>query len=372
VLTFQASLPPSRSIAQVTEFAEDLVTRLRALPVVRTAGYAESLPMIPVGRGVRIATSPDIPRPGSKAPYAGLLPADVPLDVRIVSHDFLAAMGTQVIIGRAFNEGDGATHPQVVLINESLARSGVLGDHPVGQRVYLGGTVTFDPGIRDGTIASLQPWEIVGVVKDVHQFSVTREPGAQIFVDQRQLPGPTGGASVNVALRIDGEPKQVTSTLRALVTQVDAEALLENVVPMDQVVASTLARPRLYAISLALFAGIAVALAAIGIYGVMAFAVTQRTREIGVRMALGARRAQVMRMVIGQSAAITSAGVVVGAAVAGAASRLLDTLLFGVSPLDPMTFGGVCVAFSTVAALAAMIPARRAASVDPVLTLRCE
>lgn len=373
VLSFQVSLTPAHSIGQVTQFAEDLVARLQALPDVRAVGYAESLPMMPVGRGVRLGLTPDIPRPGSKSPPPpGLVPADVPLDVRIVSRGFLDAMGTRLIAGRGLTESDGAGRPQVMLINETLARSGVLGSNPIGLHIYAGGNVTFDPVIRSGTAASPQPWEIVGIVEDVHQLNLATDPSPQVFVDQRQLPGPTGVTAFNVAVRLEGPIAPVSSSLRTIVADLDDEALLENVAPMGDLVSSTLVRPRLYTVFLSLFAAIAVSLAAVGIYGVMAFAVTRRTREIGVRVALGARRSQVVSLIVGQSAALTLVGIVLGSAAAAASARLLEGMLFGVSPLDPGTFVAVAVAFSALAALAAFVPARRASSVDPVIALRCE
>lgn len=373
VLTFQVSLTPAHSIAQVTQFAEDLIARLQALPDVHAVGYAESLPMMPVGRGVRLGLTPDIPRPGSKSPPpSGLVSAQVPLDVRIVSRGFLDAMGTRLLSGRGLTESDGAGRPQVMLINETLARSGVLGSNPIGRHIYAGGNVTFDPGIRSGAAASLEPWEIVGIVEDVHQLNIATDPSPQLFVDQRQLPGPTGGTAFNVAVRHEGPIAPVSSSLRTIVADLDDEALLENVAPMSELVSSTLARPRLYTVFLSLFAGIAASLAAVGIYGVMSFAVTRRTREIGVRVALGARRSQVVRLVVGQSAALTLAGILLGTAGAVASARLLEGMLFGVSPLDPGTFIAVALAFAALAAIAAFVPARRASSVDPVIALRCE
>jgi putative ABC transport system permease protein len=264
-------------------------------------------------------------------------------------------MGMRVIAGRGFGENDRAGQPHVMLINRTLERSGYLGDHPIGTRVYAAGGL---------------PWEVVGIVDDVHQYGLDREPDPQIFIDVRQLP--SGNPYPYYAVRADGDPTALTSRIRSVVRELDSQAIVDNVAPMRQLVSNSIARPRLYAVLLGIFAGVAAALAAIGTYGVLAYSVTRRTREIGIRVALGAQRGEVLSLVLRQSAVLTIIGLGLGLAGAAAVTRYLEGLLFGLTPLDPVTFGAVTVLFAAIATVASYVPARRAATVDPLIALRCE
>jgi len=360
LLTFQATLPPARPLSALTRFGEDMVARLAELPGVRGAAYAESLPMVPVGRMAMLSTTPSFPKLDPQARTT--------VDVRIVSHGYLGVMNIRVIAGRSLTAGDDAGRPRVLVINATLARS-MFGGNAVGQRVYVGGVATFDPPGRTG---ALEPWEIVGVVADVRQRSVLDAPAPQIFVDHRQVPGPTNDPAINVVTRVDGETAPLLASLRPMAAQLDPQALVENVAPMDQVVSSTFARPRLYALVLGIYAFVAISLAAMGVYGVIAFGVVQRTREIGIRMALGAGGRQVRALIARDSAIVAGAGLLIGIGGAIWSSRLFTGLLFGISPLDVSTYAAVAVAFAVIVALAAFVPARRASAVDPVSALRAE
>jgi ABC-type antimicrobial peptide transport system permease subunit len=223
------------------------------------------------------------------------------------------------------------------------------------------------------------PWEIVGIVSDVRQFDLDQDPDPQIFIDYRQEPPPPAPVLAQgpppapyFAVRTDDEPLAVASSLRSIVRGLEPQATVDNIATMEQLVWNSLSRPRLYAVLLGIFAGVAVALTAIGIYGVMAYSVAQRRREIGIRMALGARRVDVIRLVLGQSLLLTAAGIALGIGGAAAVSRYLERMLFGLTPLDPATFIAVSVIFASIAALAAFVPARSATTVDPLVALRCE
>ena len=174
------------------------------------------------------------------------------------------------------------------------------------------------------------------------------------------------------AVRTDGDPISVASSIRGVVRQLDPHAIMDNVATMEQLVSNSTSRARLYAVLLGLFAGVAVALAAIGIYGVMTYSVAQRTREIGIRMALGAERSDVMGLLLGQSIPLIAVGLVLGLLGAAAVTRYLQGLLFGLTPLDPTTFVAVALLFALVAAFASYVPTRRATKVDPLIALRCE
>jgi predicted permease len=361
VTTFQVTLPPSRPLSELTRVGDALVDRIAAMAPVHGVAYAESLPMVPVGRMAALSTTPAFPKRDPGAPPR--------LDVRIVSHGYLDVMGIRIAEGRGFSAADGAGAPRALLINETLAREMFAGSSAVGQRIYIGGVPTFDPPGRSSPLA---PWEVVGVVADVRQRTVIEPATPQIFVDQRQVPGPTNNSSINVVVRMDGDPAPLLASLRPLIAQLDAAAFVDNVAPLERLVSNTYARPRLYAMVLGIYAVVAIGLAAVGIYGVMAFAVVRRTREIGIRMALGARRRQVQALVIRDSAIVAGAGLVIGIGGAVWSSRLFEGMLFGITPLDRTTYAAVAAAFAAIAMLAAVIPARRASAVDPVLALRTE
>ncbi len=244
-----------------------------------------------------------------------------------------------------------------------MARSGIFGANPLRQHAYV------DFGFDD---PGRNPWEIVGIVEDVRQEGLDREPHPQIYIEFRQYSGRPSVVGPYFAVRTNGSPASVVSSIRDIVKQIDPQATVDNVATMEQLVSSSLSRRRLYAVLLAIFAGVAVALAAIGLYGLDLVAVARRTREIGIRMALGARRSQVMGLVLHQSIVLTVIGIALGIAGAAAATRILEGMLFGLTPLDPSTYVAVAVLFALVASLAAFVPARRATKVDPMVALRVE
>jgi ABC-type antimicrobial peptide transport system permease subunit len=203
------------------------------------------------------------------------------------------------------------------------------------------------------------------------QFSLQQRPASELFVVEF-VPAPPGLGGTYFAVRTTADPIAIVGSVRTIAKEIDPLVPIENIAMMDQIVSNAMSRPRLYAVLLGLFAMVAVVLAAIGIYGVLGFLVTRRTREIGIRVALGARREQVIALIVRQTAALTVTGVIAGVAAAAALSRYLEGLLFGVTPLDPATFIGVIVLFGVVAAVAAYVPTRRATRINPITALRAE
>jgi putative ABC transport system permease protein len=348
VLTFQVALPSDRyRIAAVKTFAEGLTARIQSIPGVEAAAHGQP-PLVAITESALFRRTPEIAKPPRH---------DV--SRRLVSSDYLKVMGIKVVAGRGLTDRDRAGQPRVLLINETLARRDFPGENPIGQQVYAG--------------ADAQPWEIVGVVADVRQTSLDREAGMQVFAEYSQWPGevifPLGPY---FSVRTRSHPMATIAQVRESARQLEPEAGLFNVATMEQVVSNRLSRPRLYTTLLGIFAMIAVALAAVGVYGVMAYSVTRRTREIGIRIALGAQRREVIALVMRQGLVWNGIGLAAGLAGAMALTKYLESLLFGVTPLDPRTFVAVSLVLFAVATLATLLPARVATRVSPLGALRAE
>jgi predicted permease len=280
------------------------------------------------------------------------------VQVRIASPGYFETMGIRLAAGRTFSSRDGATAPQTVVINRAMARAHFAGEQPIGKRVWLGWE---EDGVRRGG-------EIVGIVDDVRQFGLDRPSEPEMYLPYDQTPV----RQMTVVARTATAPEAVFAAARSAVNAIDPNLPLFELTTLERRFLDSAARPRLYMSLLASFAVVAVLLAAIGLYGVMSYAVRQQTHELGVRLALGASRGGVLRLVVGSSLKVTAVGAALGIAAALAASRLLQSLLFGVSPNDPWTYGGVVVAIAVVGAAASWIPARRATSIDPASALRSE
>jgi len=233
--------------------------------------------------------------------------------------------------------------------------------NPIGKRVYLWGDRTAR--------------EIVGVVDDLREFSLYAAPEPQALIDGEQAGGyylVSFQGGLYFALRTTRDADTIVPQIRSVVRQIDPRAALDNIATMDQIVANSITQPRMHALLPGIFAGIAMALAAVGIYGVMAYSVAQRTQEIGVRMALGAHRWQILFLILKQGLVVTLLGMILGLAGAAAVTRYLQTMLFGLTPLDPFTFLTVPALFTVVALIACVLPGRSAATVDPLVALRYE
>jgi predicted permease len=352
VVTFQVALPDGvYRGARIQAFAEDLVARLGERPRVEAAAYAPLLPMVKLLENhVEFGATP---RVSTAAPSERV-------DFRGVSHDYFRAMGIRVLNGRGFSALDTADRPHVVVINRTAARRHFAGVDPIGRLVYLQNRP--------------DPWQVVGVIDDVRQVGFGQVPEPQVFVDSRQWPGMAPGLRFlqYFAVRTSGDPLAVVPQVRGVLREIEPRAALYNVAAMDQIVSNLQSQPRLYAVLAAFFGIVAATLAAIGIYGLLAYTVSQRTREIGIRVALGARRAETVGLIVRQSMKWTVGGLLIGIAGAAVASRFIDHLLFDVAPLDYATFGAAGVIFIAVAATASVVPAWRAAQVDPVITLRMD
>ena len=350
VLTINLGLPDARyNAAQQAAFFGQIVERVRALPGVHLASAVVPLPL----SEDRMRTSFEIegrPVPKSEEPLT---------EFRSIAPDYFRTMEIPLLQGRDFTERDDMKAPAVVIVNQTLAQRFFPNQNPLGKHIKPHVSVTEGDKVMR---------EIVGVVGDVKHRGLGVESEPEVYVPQAQIPfdGKT------LVLRTDADPVSVTAAVRREVKSLDKDLPIYSVKPLEQYLSASLAQPRFNTLLLTIFAGVALILAAVGLYGVMSYSVAQRTHEIGIRLALGARQEDVMKLVVGQGLALTLGGVVIGLAGALAFTRLLTTLLFGVSATDPVTFAGVAVLLSAVALAACYLPARRAMRVDPMVALRYE
>jgi hypothetical protein len=278
---------------------------------------------------------------------------------RVVSPSYFAALDIRLTAGRALNDADTMTSPQVIVVNRSFAAR-YLGATPIGAIVPNLGMCRGDN----------DRWQVVGVVDDVQQSAVSDPAQPELFIPFRQNGCPTAIPQPIVVIRTAGDPTAYVATLRSLLRAEAPSLALDSVMTMDERVMTMLAKPRLYAVVLVGFGVFALAIAGVGLYGVLSYSVAQRAREIGVRTALGAQPADIVALVLGQVAVIASAGIGVGVWVAFAVSRSLTTVLYGVNPHDAASFVAVPLLLVVVTAVACVVPARRAARVDPLKALR--
>ena len=364
VLAFQLVIPEEYPAARKSELVESVLGRVRAVPGTTAAGFAYS--------GIMVSVQNTI---GSFVPPDRTL-ADVAKDrdrprLKTVSAGYLEAIGARLLDGRLLTDADATPGSPAIVVNRAVARRsmGAVGS-------YLDWYVGDRPPLRA---------RIVGVVEDIHQDRLDRQPYAEVFMDYRLIPALQGRLDLpartvenlafgfmSFAMRTSGDPRLSIDAVRRAVAATDPVVGLDAILPLERLVSGSVARERLYAVLLGTFAMVAALLAALGTYGVLAYAVVQRTQEIGIRVALGARPMQVVSMVLRRGLILSAIGIALGVAGAYVGTRYLQTMLFGLTPLDARTFVVATAGFFAVAALACYLPARRASEVDPMITLRAE
>jgi predicted permease len=359
-------MPPDYATTRKAGLIEDLLAELRRMPGVQGAGFTYAGPLLGLvdrfGIFVPPGRTPDEMRGNPDNPQ-----------IRSVSHDYLQTMGVRLVAGRWFDARDDAGAPPVLIINRTVAQRLFPSENPVGLPVHLDGRM------------DLPSQRIIGVVEDMRQARLDREPAPQMFLDYRQLLAltqarkmPTPGQErlafgfLSFVVRTGRDPATLMPAVRSLIGRVDAGLGIDAMLPMDQLVASSLTRQRFYASVMGVFAAIAVVLSAVGIYGVLAYTVGQRRQEFGVRMALGAQRRDVVGMVLRRGLTLTAIGIALGVLGAVGLTRYLDGMLYQLTPLDPATYVVVPILFGLVTSLASYLPARRATTIDPVAALRCD
>ena len=341
----RAKYPQSQ---QWVAFYDQLKQRLEALSGVKSAGFTSVLPFSGNfdGRGLAVE---DRPRPAGE---------EFSVDLYIITPSYQEAMSIQLLSGRALNDQDTQTTSLVALINETMAREMWPGEDPIGKRIKF-----------PGSERNPQPWRtVVGIVRDVKQYGLDRKDPMQIYLPEAQYPT----SFMTLVVHTASDPTALIGAVRGVVRDVDKDQTVYNIATMEQLLADSISLQRFSTLLLMIFAGVALMLAAVGIYGVISYSVTQRTHEIGVRLALGASRRDIVRLVLRQGMAMTLAGVAIGLGATFALTRIIESLLFNVSATDPVTFVSIPAALTLVAFGACLVPARRAAKVDPMVALRYE
>ena len=346
VLTMNVALPQSRYSkgAQMVAFSEELVRQLRALPGVQSAAVSSALPVTTTRQ------SPALPEGQPQLP----LPQRPLFNVQMSGPGYAATLRIPVLGGREFTQHDDAGAPLVAMVNQTTARRYWPNQNPIGKHVLLGRIP--------------QPIEVVGVLGDIRNVGVAADVAPEIYVPFAQRPW----ANIYLLVRTAGDPHMFVSAVRARVLALDHEQPVTAIQTLDELLESGAAQPRFTTFLLGTLSGTALLLAIVGIYGVIAYSVAERTQEMGIRIALGAERTDILRLVLGQGLVLALSGIAIGLATSLALTRLLGSLLYRVSVTDPVTFGAGAVLFAGVAMLASYLPALRATRVDPLIALRNE
>jgi putative ABC transport system permease protein len=354
VQTFNIALPDARYAQplQRQAFVETLLSRAATIPNVESAGAIFGLPLSGARFGISTSNRDGVTLSDDDQDR-------LTLQVRLVTPDYFKTMGIPVLKGRPFTASDRMGSQPVAMLNETGAASVWPDQDPLGHHLQI--------GTRFGLGGERAGGTVVGIVRDVRDYGPASKAPPMLYLAHAQWPD--GGVSI-VAKARNGEPASLVEPLRALLQDLDADVPMSAVRSMDQLSSDAVAQPRLYLVLIGSFAGTAMLLAAIGLYGVLAYAVGQRTREIGIRLALGAKRGEVLRMVMIQAGQLAIAGVAVGLGAAVLASRVLRAQLFEITPTDTFTYVSVGAGLLIVALVASWIPARRAARIDPLVALR--
>jgi putative ABC transport system permease protein len=357
LLTFELQLTRTQypDSPKVRAFYDQLVQRLEALPGVRSVGLTISLPPNLLQVTDNFMVEGQVLPPNQSAPVGPVL---------MVNDTFFKTLGVPLVRGRVFDERDESEAPPVVIVNEALAAKYFAGVDPIGRRFKVGGP--------ERPIGPNNPWmTVVGVVGDVKYSGLEAAPEPSYYMPYRQNPW-RGQAVVVRATTPPGDPRALMGAIRGVVSSLDKDVPIARVRTMDELMTASVAPPRFRTVLVTAFALVGLLLAAIGIYGVMAYAVAERTHELGVRIALGADRASVLRLVLGEAIALAAIGITIGLAGAFAATRLIQSLLFGITSTDALTFAGISALLAVTALVASYVPARRAMRVDPMIALRYE
>jgi putative ABC transport system permease protein len=346
LLTMTIALPPARYArgTQMAAFFDELVKRVRALPGVRAAAVTSALPVNPT------RFSPALPE---GQPQVDL--AERPIfNIQMFSPGLVDTFRIPLLEGREFTDHDGEHDPLVVMVNQSLVRRYWPDDNPIGKRIWVG-------RVPD-------PMQVVGVLGDVRNVNLAADAQPEIYMPFAQRPW----ASMNLIARVQGDPHRFIPAIRGAVLAIDRDQPVTAVKSMEEVLETAAAQPRFTTWLLAALATTAVLLALAGIYGVVAYSTAQRTQEVGIRVALGAAPEDILALILSQGLALAGTGMVIGIAAALALTRLLASLLYHVTPTDPLTFVGGTLLFLFVALAGSLFPATRAMRVDPAVALRCD
>jgi putative ABC transport system permease protein len=351
MLTFNVakSVDRTTSPSQIADFYRQLTERLKALPGVVNASVVFQLPLSGAGATTGLGIEG---QPADNNSFGV---------IHSVGPEYFRAMGIPLIKGREFTERDDLSSPRVLIINEALARKHFPNEDPIGKRITPGFStvpITGDDGRR----------EIVGVVADVKHQSLQGQPQSEFFFAQAQMPMST----TSMVVRASSDPHALVNGARDVVKSLDPNAPVYSVRTVEELLGRSVATPRFNTLLLGLFAGVALMMTAVGLYGVISCSISQSTHEIGIRIALGAQASDVLKLIVGQGMVLTLVGVVIGLLAAYGLTRLMTGLLYGVGVTDPWTFAGVAVLLVGVALIACYLPARRATKVDPMVALRYE